>query len=545
MLQSVSLLPIAWLVRRAFDSAIPHRDVHGLVLLGLSILLLTAVGAFLTLITRFSALGATKRAIAAIRRDLATHCYALPYAYHDTANGSELHTLLVQDTQLLDVMLNALISSMLPSLVLVGGLIAIMAILNWRLFALLALIAPVLYLVNRRLGSAVELYVKRNRESFARYSSGVQFMLRRVDLTRYQSAEGLETRRQHENIETLRVDSGRMAWLHTAYGQAHTSTVMLAGVLILVLGGIEVATGRLSLGSLMSFYVATLFLNSSLQQFFTSMPQVIEGRQALTALSSFALEDASALYAGTERTTFSGLVELDSVSFNYGRAPVLEEVSLRLKPGSVTAILGSNGAGKTTVARLILGLYRPQSGRILADGIDYDRLDIAWLRRYIAFAPQDPILFAGTIWENVTYGLLAQDCEEHASRACQAALVDEFVRLLPRGYQTAIDDNGSVISGGQRQKIAIARALARQPRLLILDEPTNHLDRDSATTLLERLDSLPGRPAVLVITQDLKFARTLPDRYLLRRGELIRIHSGETAALGDGAGTFCESGVIG
>ena len=530
LLQSVSLVPIAWLVRRAFDSAIPHRDVHGLLLLGLCILLLTAGGACLTLITRFAALRTTKVAIAAIRRDLVTHCHALPRTYHDTANRSELHTLMVQDTQLLDVMLNALFSFVLPSLVLCVGLIALMAMLNARLLGLLALVIPVLFLANRYLASAVKLLVARNRASFTRFSSDVQFMLRRMDLTRYQSAEEMETGRQHENIESLRIDSGRMAWLQTAYGQAHTSAVMLAGIMILVVGGLQVAGGQLSLGSLMSFYVATLFLNASLQQFFNSVPQLIEGRQALAALSSFAGEDASALYTGTRKSAFSGLIELDSVNFSYGRCAVLEDVSLRLEPGSVTAIVGPNGAGKTTVARLILGLYRPQRGRILADGVPYDRLDMAWLRRHIAFTSQDSILFAGTIWENVTYGLSIQESEENALRACRAALVDEFVGSLKLGYNTPIDDDGGVISGGQRQKIAIACALARRPRLLILDEPTNHLDGESVQKLLERLDSLPEHPAILVITQNLNFAQVSTQRYLLDDGKLIALQSARSTA---------------
>ncbi|MFY9852649.1 MAG: ABC transporter ATP-binding protein [Terracidiphilus sp.] len=544
ILQSVSLLPIAWLVRRAFDSAIPHGDVRDLLLLGLCILLLTAGGACLALVTRLAALRTTKLAIAAIRRDLVTHCHALPRTYHDTANRSELHTLMVQDTQLLDVMLNAFISFVLPSLVLCVGLIALMAILNARLLGLLALVTPVLFLANRSLASAVKLHVVRNRDSFARFSSGVQFMLRRIDLTHYQSAEAMETGRQHENIESLRIHSGRMAWLQTAYGQAHTAAVMLAGIMILVVGGMQVAGGHLSVGSLLSFYVATLFLNSSLQQFFSSVPQLIEGHQALAALSSFAGEDASPLYTGTEKSAIRGLIELDSVSFSYGRWPVLEDVSLRLEPGSVTAIVGPNGAGKTTVARLILGLYRPQSGRILADGVPYDHLDIAWLRRHIAFTPQDPILFAGTIWENITYGLSMQESDEYALRACQAALVDQFVRLLPRGYNTSIDDDGGVISGGQRQKIAIARALARRPRLLILDEPTNHLDGESVQKLLENLDSLPGHPAVLVITQDLNFAQISTQRYLLDGRRLISNQFARITAPGPQSGEYFGADVI-
>ena len=233
---------------------------------------------------------------------------------------------------------------------------------------------------------------------------------------------------------------------------------MLAGIVILVVGGLQVAAGHLSLGSLMSFYVATLFLNASLQQFFSSVPQLIEGRQALTALSSFAAEDASALYSGGEKSAFSGLVKLDSVSFSYGRRPVLKDVSLRLEPGSVTAIVGPNGSGKTTVARLILGLYRPQRGRVLADGIPYDRLDVSWLRRHIAFTPQDPILFAGTVWENVTYGLSMRESEENALRACRAALVDDFIRSLPLGYNTPIDEDGGAMCSLNIRTVALATA---------------------------------------------------------------------------------------
>lgn len=524
LLQSVSLLPIALLMRRAFDTVIPRHNVRGLLLVGLEILLLTAVSAGLTLTTRFAALRTTKQAVSAMRRELIEHCQALPRSWHDTAERGELHTLLVQDTQLVDVMLNALISSLLPSLVLGTGLLALMAMLNLRLLALLVLVAPVLFFFHRRLGRSVKSNVVRNRQAFTRFSSGVQFMLRHIDLTCYQTAEAKEKRRQHQHIETLRVDSERMAWLQTAYIQAHTGAMMLAAILILVVGGMDVAAGRSSLGSLISFYVAIALLNSTQQTFFSAVPQVIEGRQSLAALRIFAGEDASPLYTGTEKHPFDGSIELDAVSFNYGRRLVLRDVSLRLEPGSVTAIVGPNGAGKTTVARLILGLYRPQNGRLLAGGVPYDRLDIAWLRRSIAFTPQDPILFAGTIWENLTYGLDDEDPEQ-VLRACRIALVEEFVRTLPRQYDTQLDDEGGVISGGQRQKIAIARALARQPRLLILDEPTNHLDEESVQKLLRRLDSIPGHPAILIITQNRNFAEAIARRYLLKNETLIPVES--------------------
>jgi len=528
LLESVSLLPIAWLVRRAFDSIIPSRNVAGLALVGFEILVLNMVSSGLSLTTRFASLRTTKLAITSMRRDLVIHCQSLPRAYHDTADRGKLHTLLVQETLLVDIMINALIVNILPSLVLGAALIATMAVLNLRLLALLALATPLLLLVNRRLGATVKAVVDRHRDAFIRFSSGVQFMLQRIDLTRYQSAEAFETRRQNESIEALRLDSERMAWLKAAYELAQRSAVTLGGILILVIGGLDVVMGRSTMGSLMSFYVATILFGGSLQQVFAAVPHVLEGRQSLAALRSFSNEDAGAPYTGKLRLAFEGSIELESVSFGYDSRGLLEKVNLLLEPGSVTVVVGPNGGGKTTLARLILGLYRPQSGRILADGTPYDQLDIADLRQFIAFTPQDPIIFAGTIWENLGYGLDGDGATEIVA-ACRIALVDEFVRLLPEGYETRLDEDGGVLSGGQRQKIAIARALARQPRLLILDEPTNHLDEESIRRLLHNLRSVPHRPATLMITQNPNVAEAITRRYLLNGGALMPIPAANQA----------------
>jgi ABC-type multidrug transport system fused ATPase/permease subunit len=543
LLQSVSLLPIAWLVRRAFDSIIPSRNVAGLALVGFEILVLNIVSSGLALTTRFASLRTTKLAITSMRRDLVVHCQSLPRAYHDTADRGKLHTLLVQETLLVDIMINALIVNILPSLVLGAALIATMAVLNLRLLALLALATPLLLLVNRRLGATVKAVVDRHRDAFIRFSSGVQFMLQRIDLTRYQSAEAFETRRQNESIEALRLDSERMAWLKAAYELAQRSAVTLGGIIILVIGGLDVVMGRSTMGSLMSFYVATILFGGSLQQVFTAVPHVLEGRQSLAALRSFSDEDAGALYTGKLRLAFEGSIELESVSFGYDSRGLLEKVNLLLEPGSVTVVVGPNGGGKTTLARLILGLYRPQRGRILADRTPYDQLDIADLRQFIAFTPQDPIIFAGTIWENLAYGLDGEGATEIVA-ACRIALVDEFVRLLPEGYETRLDEDGGVLSGGQRQKIAIARALARQPRLLILDEPTNHLDEESIRRLLHNLRSVPNRPATLMITQNPNVAEGITRRYLLNDGALMPIPVANQA---DREQRFCRisSGVSG
>jgi ABC-type bacteriocin/lantibiotic exporter with double-glycine peptidase domain len=264
----------------------------------------------------------------------------------------------------------------------------------------------------------------------------------------------------------------------------------------------------------------------------------MEGSRSLAALRIFSLEDAGALYTGTRRLAFKGSVALESVSFAYGSTSLLEDVSLCLEPGTVTAVVGPNGGGKTTLARLILGLYLPRKGRLLADGVPYSELDIADLRRSIAFTPQDPVVFAGTVWENLCYGLAESDCDE-VLRASRMALVDEFVEMLPQGYDTQLGEDGGTLSGGQRQKLAIARALARRPRVLILDEPTNHLDEDSVRRLLENLGSSLARPATLIITQNRSVAETVRRRYLLKNGRLTLVAwEGDALAEPQAAGRF-------
>jgi len=523
VLQSMTMPPTAWLIRRILDVAIPSRNVRQMLLLGLCILGCNLASSGMALGTRFLALRTTKIAISRMRHLLVQRCYELPRSAYDTLDRTYLHSLLVQDTQLVDIMSNALISGLIPSSCISIMLIMLLAVMNLKLLAAVMLLWPLLYLVNYRLKVMVRTWVDRNRGSFAHFSSGMQFVLHKLDLARYQNAERAEIQRQYDRIEQQRMDSERMAWLQSAYGLVQSTIVTVSGIVILILGGTQVVSGKMSLGSVLSFYVIFVMLGSNLQQVFGSIPPIITGNQSLRALYAFYSIDKEPPYSGTMQHKFAGSIELRSVSFRYKTQNILNNISLRLDTGSITTIMGRNGGGKTTIARLILGLYRPDHGELLADGIPYERLDIEQLREGMAFAPQDPVLFSGTIWENVSYGILETDAE-NISRACRIALVDEFVQTLPMGYDTEVGDDGGSLSGGQRQKIAIARALAPQPRLLILDEPTNHLDQESVEQLVRNLKEMPDRPTLLIITQDIALAQEAQLRYWLESGNLIMQH---------------------
>jgi subfamily B ATP-binding cassette protein MsbA len=196
---------------------------------------------------------------------------------------------------------------------------------------------------------------------------------------------------------------------------------------------------------------------------------------------------------------FSGLIELDHVSFSYGGdVPILKDVSIRIEPGQVAAIVGPSGTGKSTIAGLIPRFYDPQSGQVKIDGLDVRRYTLKSLRDQISFVLQESLLFRATIWENIAYGKPDAEVEDTV-RAAEMANAHEFIMNLPQGYATMVGDRGLTLSGGQRQRIAIARAIVRNTPILILDEPTTGLDAASEQAVIDALNRLmKGRTCVII-----------------------------------------------
>jgi ABC-type bacteriocin/lantibiotic exporter with double-glycine peptidase domain len=517
--QSLLHVPILLLVRYAFDDVIPSGDLSALAVVGVAaILLYVAVGGA-TLYTRYLVLRISKFAIQRLRDEVLQKFYTLPRAYYSEADRSKLHTIVVQDTERVDVMTNALLAQLTPALIVVFVLSLILIYLNWLLFLLLITIFPLLVVLSRWLGRLVRTHTYAFHRSFETFSMGMLFVLQMMDLTRLQSAEQLEIERQRQYFQDLRLTSGQMAWLRTAYGVIQSTILATSVVIILIAGGGAIAQGVMTLGGLVTFYAAVALLKPQLDTVLSCVPEIIEGNESLTTLYGLLGTEGLRPYSGTKRIEFSGRVRLEGVFFQYKDYPVLRDIGLTIGERATVALLGPNGSGKTTIANLILGLYRPQEGRLYADDYPYDELDIIHLRTCIGVVPQDPIIFPGTILENITYG--RPDAHPQQIReACELALASEFVDQLPQGYETFVGERGVALSGGQRQRIALARAFLREPRLLILDEPTSHLDVQAVNQLVGNLKRLKSAPASLIISHDLDMVRHADYTYLLNKGSI-------------------------
>lgn len=517
--QALLVLPIALIVRFVFDVALPERNLLLLALGGLGILAITLANNGATLLVRRNMLGVTKRAIATLRRELLERCYLLSRRFHTNADRGELHAVLVHDTDRVDQMSNQLVSSLLPGICTTIALSLLLVYLSPILFLVILGVMPLLILASRWMRRRLARASANSHRSMERFSRGMYFVLQSIDLTRISTAEAYERERQGAQIQELSLASGYHWWLNTAYTSLHNGIVVTWGIIILIGGGWAVAQGWMSIGDLISYYVAVSFLATSLGSTLTAVPVIIEGNTALNRIDALLQTDEPEPYHGARAMTFRGNVRLEGVSFHYDADTVLRGVDLELKPGVVTAVVGVNGAGKSTLTYLILGFYRPDEGKLTADEVPYDEWDMAQLRAQTAVLMQDPVVFSGSIRDNISYGV-ANALDAQIIEASRLATADEFIRRLPQGYATQVGEEGKLLSGGQRQRIALARALLRQPALLILDEPTNHLDAQAIAALMQNVKRMTPQPAILLISHDTSVALQADEIYRLDDGRL-------------------------
>ncbi|WP_348534998.1 ABC transporter ATP-binding protein [Pseudolysinimonas kribbensis] len=259
------------------------------------------------------------------------------------------------------------------------------------------------------------------------------------------------------------------------------------------------------------------------------MPVLARGRESVRSISEV-LEDPDVEQNSGKATVeaVQGRLTFDHLGYRYpsdGRA-ALDDIHLDIAPGETVAFVGPSGSGKSTLLNAVLGFLRPTAGRMLLDGVDMQTLDLRTFRAFVSVVPQEPVLFEGTIRENVVYGLGDVD-DEAVLAALRDANALEIVQALPEGWDARIGERGARLSGGQRQRFAIARALVRDPRVLLLDEATSALDSESESLVKEALDRLLAGRTTLIVAHRLSTVRSADRIVVLDRGRVAEIGTHE------------------
>jgi len=421
-----------------------------------------------------------------IQKQVLDHSFSLPKSFFDRNQTGYLMARMTGDIGGVTWFLSGSLVGILTNILYFIGGIGLLFWLEWRL-ALAALAAvPVYLFVLRRFSDRMHALNHAGNEENARYMSGFQETLNAMPLVKSFAAEEKAVGKILAGLRQVFRLSAERSVVGSVTGLALSSTPSLVNFGVFAVGAWWVITGHWSLGSLFAFqaYLGRVFGPAqSLASTGLQMQSIRASLERLTALLDVAPETGG----GHRVESLSGEVEFRDVSFAYDPArPVLEGVSFHVRAGERVAVVGPSGVGKTTLLGLLLRFYAPTGGEVLYDGRPAADYDVRSLRQRIGYVAQSPILLSGTIGENLRYGNPGATDGEIA-RAARTAGIHEFIESLPGGYGTELGEKGANLSEGQRQRLAIARALVKNPDILVLDEPTAALDAPTEKSIIEAL----------------------------------------------------------
>ncbi len=511
-----------YLIKIAIDAHIATGD-----LIGLTIVLAATLAVYFayfvstaqqTLIV--SEVG--QKILRSMRQQLFDHLQRLPLTYFDKHPTGVVVSRVVNDVSVMNDLLTNGLLTLLGDVFTLFGTLAMMAVLSPKLalvtFAALPLMGVAIWIFTQKAKVAYRV----TREKIGAVAADFQESIDGMRVVQAFAHEGASQSQFDVINDENRVANIRANGLSSALMPVVEFDNALATVAVIAFGGLLLVQGEITLGVIVAFlaYVTRFFAPvRTLTQFYNQLQAATAGAEKVFEL----LDEPATITERPDAVTPRGVrgeVEFRDVAFSYGREPVLRGVSFHADPGEMIAMVGHTGAGKTTVASLLTRFYDPVEGAVLLDGHDLRELSFETLRNNIALVLQDNFLFAGTIRENIRFGK-PQASDDDVAAAARAANAEDFILRLPLSYETAVMERAANLSLGQRQLIAIARAVLADPRVLILDEATSNIDSRTEQLVQEALHKLLAGRTSLVIAHRLSTIRAADEVLVLDAGEIL------------------------
>lgn len=494
-------LYVPWILRDVIDEVLSTKDMKMLNAIAIGIVIVFFLRGIFFFGQTYLMSYIGQKVIIDIREGVYKHLQRLSLSYFEKRQTGKIMSYITNDVAAVQ---GALVESMIElfteGMTLIGSLGA-MFYLHWKLSLLTLVTLPLV-------GQAINIFGKKLRtssmavqERTADITSILQESISSVRVIKSFAREDYEIERfqkeNHQNFRAQMKNSQIMATLTPVI----EFLAAIGVTMIIWYGGREVINNNLTAGSLIAFLIYAVNLSNPIKRLsrvYGNIQKAISAAERVFGVldTKPEIED---MPNAAQLPTIKGYVSFNHVTFEYKKGePALQQLNLEVNPGQVVAIVGPSGAGKTTIANLIPRFYDPTDGSITVDGIDIKTVTLQSLREQIGIVPQETILFNGSVHDNILYGKLEASHEE-VMNAAKAANAHNFIMDMPEGYETQIGERGSKLSGGQRQRISIARAILKNPRILILDEATSALDTESEKLVQEAVDKLMiGRTSFVI-----------------------------------------------
>ncbi|HAE58733.1 MAG TPA: ABC transporter ATP-binding protein [Anaerolineae bacterium] len=512
-----------YLIGLAIDQFIAGKDLPNLLWTSAALAGTFVVGMFATRYQIYTMSLATQKLLADLRRSVFEKVQALDLKYVESKQAGDLMSRLVNDIEAINSFISQSLTQMLGALFALVGIMIAMFLLDWRMALASLSVVPVMFVMTKFFSSLARTAFRKTRTTIGDVSAEMEEQISGVKVAQAFNRTEVNVRQFSERNAANRNANVSANAVTSAFGPAMELLSTIDTALVAALGGYLAIMGLMTVGTVVAFiqYVQNFFrpiatvsqMWTLAQSAFAAAERVFELLDTPQTITD--APDAQAL------PRIDGRVQFEGVSFGYDdNRLILKDVSLDAAPGQTIALVGPTGAGKTTAIGLLTRFYEVSSGAIRVDGHDLRDVTQLSLRSQMGMVTQDPFLFSGTIMDNIRYGRLAASDEEVIA-AAQAANAHSFIERLPNGYQTEVGERGGMLSQGQRQLIAIARAVLADPRILILDEATASIDTRTEKLIQSALNTLLKGRTSFVIAHRLSTVRNADQVLVIDDGQIV------------------------
>lgn len=486
----------------------------------MAILVITNVPA--TLIhTRFMSL-AIRDVESSVRIKLVKKLQVLSIPYHKHLSGGKLQSKVLRDVELITNLSNVICITVVP--IILNVIVAFSVTTTRNIYVSLFFLAtiPISVFFIGKFNGSIQSSNKILRKNIEDMSTAVSQMVEMVPITRAHALENLEIDKVDNEVSKVKSSGYKVDMLNALFGAGGWATFQLMQIICLVFTSFLAVKGYIKVGDIVLYQTYFSSIMGDLTNAINVYPQIVKGFDSINSVSEIlAAEDIEENCGKFVMKEVEGDFQFNNVTFRYedGKEDVLKDFNLHVKKGESIAFVGESGGGKSTLLQLVVGFLKATNGKILVDGHDINDINLRSYRTHIAMVPQNTVLFSGSIKDNITYGMDVSN--EKLDEIIDAACLKEVIERLPDGINTNVGEHGDMLSGGQKQRISIARALIRNPKVIILDEATSALDNKSEIHVQKAMKNLMRNRTTFMVAHRLSTIKDADLILVINDGDIV------------------------